>query len=55
MRISAARPSCAREFTLDTGHGEVVEAVLHATARGVFTVTINGQPVSDDVLRRYAR
>lgn len=43
-------PVLRKECTLDAGHGEVVEAVLHATARGVFAVTINGQPVSDDVL-----
>jgi alpha-L-rhamnosidase len=43
-------PLLRKEFTLDAGHGEVAEAVLHATARGIFTAAINGQPVSDDVL-----
>jgi alpha-L-rhamnosidase len=46
----AGAPLLRKEFTLDAGHGEVAEAVLHATARGVFTASINGVPVADDVL-----
>ena len=32
------------------GHGRITQAVLHATARGIVTASINGTPVSDDVL-----
>jgi alpha-L-rhamnosidase len=46
----AGAPVLRKEFQPDAGHGEVVGAVLHATARGVFTASINGTPVSDDVL-----
>jgi alpha-L-rhamnosidase len=46
----AGAPKLCKEFQLDAGHGEVAEAVLHATARGVFTASINGVAVSDDVL-----
>src|SRR6478752_5581446 len=43
-------PLLRREFGVDQGHGAVTGAVLHATARGVFTALLNGTPVSDDVL-----
>jgi alpha-L-rhamnosidase len=46
----AGAPVLRKEFALDTGHGEVVEAVLHATARGVFAASVNDVPVSDEVL-----
>src|SRR4051794_41772927 len=46
----AAAPLLRHEARLDPGHGDVAEATLHATARGVFTAWINGVPVSDDVL-----
>ncbi|MDT7581652.1 MAG: alpha-L-rhamnosidase [Pseudonocardiales bacterium] len=46
----AGAPLLRREFRLDAGHGDVASAVLHATARGVFTASVNGTPVSDDVL-----
>jgi alpha-L-rhamnosidase len=46
----AGAPLLRKEFALDPGHGDVVEAVLHATARGVFTASVNGVDVSDDVL-----
>ena len=46
----AGPPLLRREFVLDTGHGPVAEAVLHATARGVFTASVNGSAVSDEVL-----
>jgi alpha-L-rhamnosidase len=46
----AGAPLLRREFRLDPGHGGVVEAVLHATARGVFTASLDGVAVSDDVL-----
>jgi alpha-L-rhamnosidase len=39
-----------REFALDTGHGTVRSATLHATAHGVFEAYLNGRPVSDEVL-----
>src|SRR3712207_631791 len=43
-------PLLRTEVRLDAGHGEVVEAVLDATARGVFTAHLGGRPVADDVL-----
>ncbi len=43
-------PALRGERALDAGHGEVVYATLQATARGVFSASINGSPVSDDVL-----
>src|SRR3954454_9376231 len=46
----AGAPLLRREVRLDAGHGDVAEAALLATARGVFTAWINGVPVSDDVL-----
>jgi alpha-L-rhamnosidase len=46
----AGAPLLRREARLDPGHGDVAEATLHATARGVFTAWINGVPVSEDVL-----
>ena len=46
----AGAPLLRREFRLDDGHGAVVEAVLHATARGVFAASLDGTPVSDEVL-----
>ena len=46
----AGAPLLRTEFNLDSGHGAVVDAVWHATARGVFTASVNGVGVSDDVL-----
>ncbi len=46
----AGAPLLRHEARLDPGHGDVAEATLHATARGVFTAWINGVPVSEDVL-----
>ncbi|QSE85227.1 family 78 glycoside hydrolase catalytic domain [Rhodococcus koreensis] len=43
-------PILRREVGLEPGHGDVADAVLYATARGVFTASIDGTPVSDDVL-----
>ena len=43
-------PLLRREFELETGHGDVTSATLHATAHGVFEAFLNGQPVSDDLL-----
>ena len=43
-------PVLRTEFDLDRGHGAVVDAVWHATARGVFTASVNGVPVSNEVL-----
>lgn len=39
-----------REFTLDSGHGDAVEATLTLTAQGVVEAWVNGLPVSDDLL-----
>ena len=46
----AGAPLLRCEFTLDTGHGPVRRAIMHATAHGVFEAYLNGQRVSDDVL-----
>ena len=43
-------PLLRREFRLETGHGDVATATLHATAHGVFEAWLNGARVSDDVL-----
>src|SRR3954451_6406242 len=43
-------PLLRREFELETGHGDVASATLHATAHGIFEAFLNGQPVSDEVL-----
>ena len=43
-------PLLRREFDLETGHGDVATATLHATAHGVFEAWLNGSPVSEDVL-----
>ena len=43
-------PRLRTEFAIDQERGDVVAAVLHATARGVFTASINGAAVSDEVL-----
>ena len=46
----AGAPILRRELALDQGHGRITRAVLHATARGIVTASVNGTPVSDDVL-----
>ncbi|MFT4166011.1 MAG: family 78 glycoside hydrolase catalytic domain [Microlunatus sp.] len=46
----AGAPLLRREFELEQGHGEVAHAVLFATAHGIVEATINGVPVSADVL-----
>ncbi len=46
----AGAPLLRGEVRLDAGHGPVGKATLYATARGVFTASINGAPVVDDVL-----
>jgi alpha-L-rhamnosidase len=43
-------PILRGEFPLEATHGDVTQARLHVTARGVFTASVNGAPVSDDVL-----
>src|SRR3954470_3209515 len=43
-------PLLRTEFSVDTGHGAVTAAQLHATARGVFTAFVGGAAVSDEVL-----
>jgi alpha-L-rhamnosidase len=45
-----AAPLLRREFALDPGHGGVVEAALAVSALGVAEVSIDGIPVSPDVL-----
>lgn len=42
-------PLLRKQFRLDTDHGEVIRATLHASALGVFEAYLAGQPVSDDV------
>ncbi|MDX2054369.1 MAG: family 78 glycoside hydrolase catalytic domain [Polyangiaceae bacterium] len=39
--------SCCFRRTFET-HGEVVDARLYATAKGIYTASINGLPVSDE-------
>lgn len=46
----AGAPLLRKEFALDPGHGDVVSATLYVTAHGVVEPTINGDPVSEDVL-----
>jgi alpha-L-rhamnosidase len=46
----AGAPLLRTEFALEPGHGAVTEAVLHATAHGVFEAHLNGVRVGDDVL-----
>ncbi|MRX44400.1 alpha-L-rhamnosidase [Agromyces kandeliae] len=43
-------PLFRREFVLDPGHGDVVSAMLRATALGVVEAWVNGLPASEDVL-----
>lgn len=43
-------PALRKEFELAHGHGPVARAELLATALGICEVTINGRPVSADVL-----
>jgi alpha-L-rhamnosidase len=46
----AGAPLLRREFALDAGHGDVVNAELAATALGVVEPFLAGQRVGDDVL-----
>jgi alpha-L-rhamnosidase len=46
----AGAPLLRRSFDLDSGHGDVVSALLHVSSMGVFEAFLNGVPVSDDVL-----
>ena len=46
----AGAPLLRREFELEQGHGDVARAVLFATAHGIVEASINGVPVSADVL-----
>ncbi|MCO1660832.1 alpha-L-rhamnosidase [Pseudonocardia humida] len=46
----AGAPLLRTEFSVETGHGAVTGAQLHATARGVFTAFVGGAAVSDEVL-----
>ncbi|MRX45232.1 Bacterial alpha-L-rhamnosidase [Agromyces sp. Q22] len=43
-------PRLRRSFRCDAGHGAVVSAEILATALGVCDVTLNGRPVTADVL-----
>jgi len=46
----AGAPLLRKEFHLDAGHGSVTVATLHVTAHGIVEPSINGVPVSDEVL-----
>ena len=46
----AGAPLLRKEFSLDDGHGAVESATLFVTAHGVVEPSINGLPVSDEVL-----
>lgn len=46
----AGAPVLRKEFALDQGHGAVVRATLFVTAHGIVEPTLNGAPVSDEVL-----
>ena len=46
----AGAPLLRREYELDSAHGDVIDAVLHVSAFGVFTARVNGALVSDEVL-----
>jgi alpha-L-rhamnosidase len=43
-------PLLRREFALESGHGSVTSATLTLTAQGVIEASVNGRPVSDDLL-----
>lgn len=45
----AGAPLLRKEFTLESGHGDVAQAVLRATAYGLYEATINGTSVGPDV------
>ena len=46
----AGAPLLRKEFALDQDHGSVVAATLFVTAHGIVEPTLNGTPVSDEVL-----
>lgn len=46
----AGAPLLRAEFTLAPGHGPVVSATVKASALGIYTLFLNGQPVGEDVL-----
>jgi alpha-L-rhamnosidase len=43
-------PRLRTEFSLESGHGDVTEAVLEASAQGIFEAYLGGRKVGDDVL-----
>lgn len=45
-----AAPLLRREFALDQGHGEVVQALLRTSALGLVEAWVNGIPSSDELL-----
>lgn len=45
-----AAPVLTQRFTLPSGHGRAVEAILSITGYGVVEAALNGQEVSDEVL-----
>ncbi len=47
---STSAPRLRRETALEDGHGEVLSAVWHVSARGIVEAHLAGGPVSDDVL-----
>jgi alpha-L-rhamnosidase len=46
----AGAPLLRKELALDPGHGSLVSATLFVTAHGIVEPTLNGTPVSDEVL-----
>jgi alpha-L-rhamnosidase len=43
-------PRLRTEFSLESGHGDVTDAVLQASAQGIFEAYLDGRKVGDDVL-----
>jgi alpha-L-rhamnosidase len=43
-------PLLRKEFALEKAHGDAVRATFRGTALGIYEATINGVPVSEDVL-----
>ncbi len=49
-RTSPERPCCARRSSSRAATATSIAADLHVSACGIFTATLDGQPVADDVL-----
>jgi alpha-L-rhamnosidase len=48
--VDLVAPVFRREVTLEAGHGAVASAVLHVSSLGVHECSLDGVPVSPDVL-----